>query len=205
MPSRPASTIGPANRAQPGARLMLRPCAPAPAQRWAITLTLHPRVAAISLSVASAKGEMPARRAGLLSTVAVMSPGAVRRQQQASVARSRTRRAWARQRRRGRTGMAADVAEQLAAFGTDFDGEIAGQTAKIYASQPGVYEAAKSRSRRTCLRPARGQQVDVHTATVRRSERPCPWSSCFMAPHRRQPRGDGERRRLLRRAWDTWG
>ena len=42
-----------------------------------------------------------------------------------------------------RTGMPADVAQQLAAFGTEFDGEIAGQTAKIYASQPRVYEAGE--------------------------------------------------------------
>ena len=42
--------------------------------------------------------------------------------------------------------MPADVAKQLAAFGTEFDGEIAGQTAKIYASQPRVYEPAESRS-----------------------------------------------------------
>ena len=74
-----------------------------------------------------------------------------------------------------RTSMPADVAKQLASFGTEFDGEIAGQTAKIYASQPRVYEAGEIKvTKNLAYGPHERQQVDIHTATVRRSERPVP-------------------------------
>ena len=71
--------------------------------------------------------------------------------------------------------MPADVARQLAAFGTEFDGEIAAQTAKIYASQPRVYEPAQIKiTKNLAYGPHERQQVDVHVATVRKSERPMP-------------------------------
>ena len=73
-----------------------------------------------------------------------------------------------------RNSMPADVAKQLASFGTEFDGGIAGQTAEIYASQPASPNRAKSRSRRTLPTAHERQQVDIHTATVRRSDRPMP-------------------------------
>ena len=43
----------------------------------------------------------------------------------------------------GSQTMPTEVARQLAAFGTEFDGEIAAATAKIYASQPRVYKATE--------------------------------------------------------------
>jgi acetyl esterase/lipase len=67
------------------------------------------------------------------------------------------------------------VAKQLAAFGTEFDGEIAGQTAKIYASQPRVFEPAEIKiTKNLAYGTHERQQVDIHTATMRRSERPVP-------------------------------
>ena len=73
------------------------------------------------------------------------------------------------------TGMPADVAKQLAAFGTEFDGEIAGQTAKIYASQPRVYDPAEIKiAKNLAYGPHERQQVDIHVARVRRSDRPMP-------------------------------
>ena len=76
---------------------------------------------------------------------------------------------------RSQTGMPADVAKQLAAFGTEFDGGIAGQTAKIYASQPRVYDPARIKiTKNLAYGPHERQQVDIHVATVRRSDRPMP-------------------------------
>jgi len=73
-----------------------------------------------------------------------------------------------------RATMPADVARQLAAFGTEFDGEIAAQTAKIYASQPRVYQPSEIKvAKNLAYGPHERQQVDIHTAT-RRSERPMP-------------------------------
>ena len=73
------------------------------------------------------------------------------------------------------TGMPADVAKQLAAFGTEFDAAIAAQTAKIYASQPRVYDPAEIRvTKGLAYGPHERQQVDVHVARARRSERPMP-------------------------------
>ena len=69
----------------------------------------------------------------------------------------------------------ADLAKQLAAFGTEFDGEIAGQTAKLYASQPKVYQPAEIKvTKNLAYGSHERQQVDVHTAAVRRSDRPAP-------------------------------
>ena len=74
-----------------------------------------------------------------------------------------------------RSTMPADVAKQLAAFGTEFDGDIAGQTAKIYASQPRVYKPAEIKVvKDLAYGPHERQHVDVHISTVRKSDRPVP-------------------------------
>jgi acetyl esterase/lipase len=74
-----------------------------------------------------------------------------------------------------RSTMPADVAKQLAAFGTEFDGDIAAQTAKIYASQPRVYKPAEIKVvKDLAYGPHERQHVDIHTSTVRRPERPVP-------------------------------
>src|SRR6187397_616113 len=67
-----------------------------------------------------------------------------------------------------RATMPADVARQLAAFGTEFDGEIAAATAKIYASQPRVYQPSDIKvAKNLAYGPHERQQVDIHTATRR--------------------------------------
>ena len=55
-----------------------------------------------------------------------------------------------------RAGMPPDVAAALAAFGREFDGAIAQQTAAIYATQPRVYEPGEiAVDEGPCVRPAR--------------------------------------------------
>jgi acetyl esterase len=164
-----------------GAALLVRPCAPAPAQRWTVAWgRLSPATRRdLCVSVANVKGE-------IAGTPALVTP--VYRRRDVTLERcddaqeSRQTFRWSATDERGlstadvvRGTMPADVAKQLAAFGTEFDGEIAGQTAKIYASQPKVYEAAEIKvAKNLAYGPHERQQVDVHTATVRRSDRPVP-------------------------------
>jgi triacylglycerol lipase len=164
-----------------GAKLLVRACTSAPAQRWALT---SGRISPDSrrdlcVSIANAKGE-------IAGTPALISPVYRRRDvtlepcDEAHQARQSFR--WSRPDERGlssadviRTSMPADVAKQLASFGTEFDGEIAGQTAKIYASQPRIYEPGEIKvTKNLAYGPHERQQVDIHTATVRRSDRPMP-------------------------------
>jgi acetyl esterase/lipase len=71
--------------------------------------------------------------------------------------------------------MPADVAARLASFGHEFDGTMAAETAKIYASVPRVYEQAEIKvAKNVPYGPHERQQMDIHTATVRRSDRPVP-------------------------------
>jgi acetyl esterase/lipase len=166
---------------EPGAKLVVRTCTSAPTQRWTLTWgRLTPDAKRdLCVSVASTRGE-------IAGTPTLISPVYRRRdvtlehcddQQQA-----RQSFRWSQTDERTissadvvRTGMPADVAKQLAAFGTEFDGEIAGQTAKIYASQPRVYEPGEIKvTKNLAYGPHERQQVDIHTATVRRSDRPVP-------------------------------
>ena len=63
-----------------------------------------------------------------------------------------------------RAGMPADVAAALAAFGREFDGGIAQQTAAIYATQPRVYEPGEIVvAKDLAYGPHERQRVDVHT------------------------------------------
>ena len=164
-----------------GARLVVRACTSAPAQRWTMSWgRLSPESRPdLCVSVASAKGEIAGTPA-LVSPVYRRRDVTLERCDDTQQARQSFR--WAQPGERGlgsadvvRTGMPADVAKQLAAFGTEFDGEIAGQTAKIYASQPRVYEASEIKiAKNLAYGTHERQQVDIHAATVRRSERPAP-------------------------------
>jgi acetyl esterase/lipase len=164
-----------------GARLVLRACTPAPAQRWAITWgRLSPDSRRdLCVSVANAKGEIAGTPA-LISPVYRRRDLTLERCDDAQQARQSFRWSQPDEHRLSsadavRNTMPADVAKQLAAFGTEFDGEIAGQTAKIYASQPRVYEAGEIKvAKNLAYGPHERQQVDIHTATVRRSDRPMP-------------------------------
>jgi acetyl esterase/lipase len=74
-----------------------------------------------------------------------------------------------------RLGMPKDVAGRLAAFGRVFDGRIAGETAAIAAPVPTVYETAEIEiASGLAYGPDELQQLDIHTATVRSSDRPVP-------------------------------
>ena len=129
---------------EPGARLIVRACTSAPTQRWTLTwgrLTPESR-RDLCISVANTKGEIAGTPA-LVSPVYRRRDVTLERCDDAQQARQSFR--WSVPDERGlssadavRGTMPADVAKQLAAFGTEFVGEIAGQTAKIYASQPRV-------------------------------------------------------------------
>jgi triacylglycerol lipase len=64
--------------------------------------------------------------------------------------------------------MPPDVAAALAAFGREFDGPIAQQTAAIYAAQPRVYEAREiAVTKDLAYGSHERQRVDIHTRTNR--------------------------------------
>jgi triacylglycerol lipase len=165
----------------PGAKLVVRACAAGPRQRWTVAWSrLSPETRRdLCVSVADARGEIAGTPA-LVSPVYRRRDVTLERCDDAQAARQSFR--WSATDERGlgsadvvRGTMPADVARQLAAFGTEFDGEIAGQTAKIYAAQPRVYEPGEIKvTKNLAYGPHERQQVDVHTATMRRSERPVP-------------------------------
>jgi triacylglycerol lipase len=166
---------------EPGAKLIVRTCSSAPAQRWTLTagrLTPESR-RDLCVSVANAKGEIAGTPA-LISPVYRRRDVGLERCDDAQQSRQAFR--WSQPDERGlssadvvRSTMPPEVAKQLAAFGTEFDGEIAGQTAKIYASQPRVYEPGEIKvTKNLAYGPHERQQVDIHTATMRRSDRPVP-------------------------------
>jgi acetyl esterase/lipase len=71
---------------------------------------------------------------------------------------------------RARAGMPADVAAKLAAFGREFDGQLAQQTAAIYANVPRVYDAAAEVEvvKDLAYGPHERQRLDVHKSKIRR-------------------------------------
>ena len=72
---------------------------------------------------------------------------------------------------KARTGMPHEVATALAAFGRDFDGAIAQQTAALYASQPHVYEQAEiAVTKDLAYGPHERQRVDIYTRARRPAE-----------------------------------
>jgi acetyl esterase/lipase len=72
---------------------------------------------------------------------------------------------------RQRGGMPLEVATALAAFGHEFDGAIAQQTAAIYAAQPHVYAPAElTVMKELAYGPHERQHLDVHTRANRPAE-----------------------------------
>src|SRR6202008_973678 len=77
-----------------------------------------------------------------------------------------------------RSGMPADLAKQIAALGFS-EGNIP-QTYKLYASQPRVHEPSEIKGMKGGAYGAhRRQRRAIHTATLRRSERPVPIIAVF--------------------------
>jgi acetyl esterase/lipase len=69
-----------------------------------------------------------------------------------------------------RSGMTHEIAARLAAFGREFNGPIAAETAQIYATVPRVYEAAEIEVAKDIpYGPHERQHIDIHTGTMHRS------------------------------------
>jgi acetyl esterase/lipase len=165
---------------EPAARLVLRSCG-SPSQQWTLAWgRLSPASRAdLCVSLAGERGE-------IAGTPVLVTPVYRRRDltlEQCDEAREahQTFR-WSVPDERGpssanvvRRGMPADVAARLASFGHEFDGTMAAETAKIYASVPRVYEPAEIKATKNVpYGPHERQQMDIHTATVGRSDRPVP-------------------------------
>jgi len=163
----------------PGAKLLMRACGSAATQRWSMSWgRLSPESRRdLCVSLAGDKGQAA-------GTPILISP--VYRRRDVTLERcDDTREAaqsfrWSRVDERGRStaettrnGMPADLAKQLAALYGKEDANQ--QTYKIYESQPRVYGADEVKvTKNLAYGPHERQQVDIHTATLRRSDRPVP-------------------------------
>ena len=169
-----------ASSLEPGGRLFVRPCAATPLQRWTVAWGRLSPDSRRDLCVAVAGKSEIAGTPALIAPVWRHRAVTLERCDDSQRALQSFR--WSAPDERVtstanvvRTGMPADVAKQLAAFGYEFDGDIAAQTAKIYASQAKVYDPAEIKvTKNLAYGPHERQQLDVHTATVRRSDRPRP-------------------------------
>jgi acetyl esterase/lipase len=173
-----------ASALEPGGRLLLRACAAVPAQRWSMTWgRLSPASRAdLCIAVAGEKGQIAA-------TPLLISP--VYRQRDVVLERCAAAREasqsfrWSQPDERGlsaaeiaRNGMPADLAKQLFAL-TTAEGANQ-QTYKVYASQPRVYEPAEiTVAKNIAYGTHERQQIDIHTAAMRRSDRPVPVVAVF--------------------------
>ncbi len=165
----------------PGAKLLVRACADVPSQRWSLTSgRLSPDSRRdLCVSLGSDKGQ-PAGTAVLISPVYRRQDLSLERCDGPSQVRQAFR--WSLPTERGnsttdvvRTGMPPDVAARLAAFGHEFDGTIAGQTAAIYAPLARVYEPGEIKvTKDLAYGPHERQHLDIHTGTMRRSDTPVP-------------------------------
>jgi triacylglycerol lipase len=167
-----------------GARLVLQPCGNAPAQRWSMVWgRLSPASRSdLCVTVAGEKGE-PAGTPILISPVYHRRDAALDRCDPAREANQSLR--WSLPHERGlssaetvRQGMPADVASRIVALrGTP--GAIA-ETYKLYDGQPRVYQASETKVvKNLAYGSHERQQLDVHTATLRRSPRPVPVIAVF--------------------------
>jgi triacylglycerol lipase len=164
---------------EPGARLLLRPCATMPAQQWSMSWgRISPESRPdLCVSVAGEKGQ-PAGTPILISPVYHRRDVALERCDVGRESRQSFR--WSLPEERGlstaeiaRNGMPADVARQLASLGSV--GGANAETYKVYASQPRVYDPEEVKiARNLAYGPHERQQVDIHTATMRRAGRPVP-------------------------------
>jgi triacylglycerol lipase len=169
---------------EPGARLLVRACANTPAQRWSmhwgrLSPASHPE---LCVAVAGEKGE-PAGTPVLISPVYRHRAIGLERCADAREASQSFR--WSRPDERGlsraevvRGGMPADLAERIAALGFS-EGNIP-ETYKLYAAQPRVHEASEIKvAKDVAYGPHERQRLDVHTATLRRSDRGVPIVAVF--------------------------
>ena len=167
-----------------GARLLVRPCASAPAQQWSMAWgRLSPASRSdLCVTVTGEKGE-PAGTPILISPVYHRRDAVLDRCDAAREANQSFR--WSLPQERGvssaeitRQGMPADVASQLMALRTAPDTNA--QTYKVYAPQARVYEASEIKVVRDIAYGAHERQhIDVHAATVRRATRPVPMVVVF--------------------------
>ena len=163
-----------------GQPVHLRGCSDSRLQRWRfvdgrLSLASRPE---LCVALAAARGEpwgtprlvSPAYRRQTLALAAC--DGTVAALQDVPLDRRRPR--WAEPRRRRARGHAARVAAALAAFGHEFDGTIAQQTAALYAPQPRVYDQAEiAVAKDLAYGPHERQRVDIYTR-VRRPAEPVP-------------------------------
>lgn len=166
---------------EPGAALQVRACANTRLQRWTLADgRLRPEARTeLCAAVPAASGE-------ITGTPPLISPAyrrqnlALERCSDASLERVAFR--WSARSERPsaaadvvRDGMTAEVAAALAAFGHEFDGDIARQTAAIYAPVPRVYDPDEITIIKDLAYGSHERQhVDVHTGTVHRSSTPVP-------------------------------
>jgi acetyl esterase/lipase len=164
---------------EPGARLLARDCANTPAQRWSMAWgRLSPASKPdLCVGLGGEKGE-PAGTPVLLSPV--YRHRAVGLERCADARETTQSFRWSRPDERGlssaevvRSGMPADLAKQIVALGFS-EGNIP-QTYKLYASVPRVHEASEIKvAKDVPYGSHERQRLDVHTATLRRSDRPVP-------------------------------
>jgi triacylglycerol lipase len=168
----------------PGAGLLMRACGSAPTQQWSmawgrISPASRPDLC-ISLSVE--KGE-PAGTPILISPVYHRRDVVLDRCDDSRETTQSFR--WSLPTERDlssaeitRNGMPADIASQLAALKSNDNANA--ETYKVYASQPRIYEASEIKVTKNIPYGAHErQQIDIHTSTLRRSERPVPVIAVF--------------------------
>ena len=159
---------------EPGARLLVRPCASVPAQLWSMAWgRLSPASRPdLCVSLAGDKGT-PAGTPMLLSPVYHRRDVGLDRCSDALEGNQSFR--WSSPGERGlssaemsRNGMPADVAVQLPKLSIQ-------DTYKLYASQPRVHDAAEIKVRKDIAYGTHERQrIDIHTSTLRRAPGPVP-------------------------------
>jgi triacylglycerol lipase len=169
-----------AERLEPGASLVLQPCSRSRMQHWRLTDGRLSPESRSELCVALGSGRSepwgtprlvsPAYRRQALMLATCDIAAAVRQTFEwvapAEIAPSRADDA--------RAGMPPDLAAALAAFGHEFDGAIAQQTAALYAQEPRVYEQAEITAAKDVAYGAHERQrLDIYTR-VRRPAEPVP-------------------------------
>jgi acetyl esterase len=167
-----------------GARLLLRGCAATPVQRWSMAWgRLSPASRPdLCVAVAGAKGE-PAGTPILISPVYHRRDVVLERCAETREAAQSFR--WSRPDERGlstadvvRNGMPADLAKQIIELGFS-EGNIPA-TYKLYASQPRVHAESEIKvARDIAYGSHERQRMDIHTATMRRSEHGVPIVAVF--------------------------
>ena len=162
---------------EPGQPLHMRECSDSRMQRWRfadgrLSPASRPE---LCVALAAVRGEpwgtprlvSPAYRRQSLALAACDAQAASRQTFRwlapAEVAQSRADDA--------RTGMPRELAAALAAFGHEFDGAIAQQTAALYAPQPRVYAQEEiTGTKELAYGPHERQRVDIYTRTRRPAE-----------------------------------